>query len=907
MKKFLLSLLIALPFCAFAQVKDSKTFNFSKPLTLTPAVTPSSISGGSVNVVDSQFVNGPITISFGLGSQLNGVFIYNNVFTQGQTPKHTLGINRMAEMIISCAEGASIESVTFDIESTIGGLRTEPKDFGEWDYRQTWSKGNETTPITSVKFINSADRSEHPTITVTYTMPSEILEPVSSTISQDATLEKFTNAQFTFDENITLASTTGITLTAGTKTYPVTASVEGKVVTIASENPIEEDGDYTLNIPAKSFKTAKGYENKAISLGFKIVVPKNTFEYTEVNPAPGRVEKVPAKITLAYPSAIADFEKITLPLKKDGVNNRTVSLSKFGANNDSILIEFESLTTELTENGIYTIDVPEKTIYNAMKGIAADERYNPAFTLTYEISSAPMPDTPTMEKAKQLLTIESIGAPTKESSAYVALKNLTEATLVPSDETLQNAINKYYAETVVNMPNKGKWYIISNVNVNNDSVYLAYADGKVSLTKNKAEAAAFLVNDSLANVLSFKTATGKYLHVLTNNSNYGSTSEKNVTDAYDAKVNDLTVEKLVVATAELEKQFGLFSIRGFLGQNVQGVDQYANAMIKFGATPSIVTDPTSTGYSFNETLSNGFAFEETVEPIVEPDPVEVAAVLASSVITQDNEDLVVEFTTASVISLVDDVQAYVTDEQGVKKADVQVSAISGEDKKFSVNVSSLANGKYKLVLPEGKFTTEVDSKTAKVKENKLSFELSRVEEKFNTTFFTSLVPYVDNIYPVVETYFNELTFASDDSMYVKPDAKVYLKEYWSGITVAEATLVPVKVEGFNYGLRLNFSPAIKIGDLVTDREYSVVLEEATFGDKEYSKYLQGESVRKSQCKVNPFMVFNWRVNNGEATSINSVTNGGSKKMGIYTISGRKVKEAKAPGLYIINGKKVVVK
>ena len=90
--------------------------------------------------------------------------------------------------------------------------------------------------------------------------------------------------------------------------------------------------------------------------------------------------------------------------------------------------------------------------------------------------------------------------------------------------------------------------------------------------------------------------------------------------------------------------------------------------------------------------------------------------------------------------------------------------------------------------------------------------------------------------------------------------------------------------------------------------YSVVVEAGTFGDANFGKYLADKtSVSAQSCLVNSRRNFDYIVNNDKATGIDEVTTDSDKPSVIYDLMGRRVQNMSRPGIYIVNGKKVVKK
>lgn len=107
--------------------------------------------------------------------------------------------------------------------------------------------------------------------------------------------------------------------------------------------------------------------------------------------------------------------------------------------------------------------------------------------------------------------------------------------------------------------------------------------------------------------------------------------------------------------------------------------------------------------------------------------------------------------------------------------------------------------------------------------------------------------------------------------------------------------------------QIEFDTPIKSGDLKSDR-YVFVIPIGTFGDNNYAKYLSDPtSISPNKCKVNPVMRIVYKVNNDKATGIDEITTDSNKPSVIYDLMGRRVQNMSRPGIYIVNGKKVVKK
>ena len=108
-------------------------------------------------------------------------------------------------------------------------------------------------------------------------------------------------------------------------------------------------------------------------------------------------------------------------------------------------------------------------------------------------------------------------------------------------------------------------------------------------------------------------------------------------------------------------------------------------------------------------------------------------------------------------------------------------------------------------------------------------------------------------------------------------------------------------------LKFVFDTPITEGELATGL-YALVLPQGAFGDSNFGKFLQDKtSVNAANCHANPRMTPAFEVNNDKATGIDEITTDSDKPSIIYDLMGRRVQNMSRPGIYIVNGKKVVKK
>lgn len=381
----LLCLLSAI--CCMAQKQAVQVFNFSDPQALSPSIEPSDIHTGSVMVTDQVFQEEPISISFSNGSEATGAKIMTEK-RDGVPTTYYLRITRTTSMTVCGTGGATLDKVEISDFSTKGDLDLQTGQPGSIE-GMVWETEND---VDKVSFVNNGIASDIYSLKVYYTTPSDILVPEPDIIN-GGTIPGFRAINLSFEREMYVEDTEGITISDGGNTYDLTASSDNNVITLSLSTDIEQNGEYTIAIPAHCFKDDEGYYNQKLEYKFTISVPQNTFDYISAVPETGRVEKLSSGIRLEFPGEIADLqEPITLPLKKDGAPYRSVELEKYDTSGNYLIINFSSVASDITENGVYELTIPEGSIYNALKGIPDEERYNPDITLRYVISDEPEPE-----------------------------------------------------------------------------------------------------------------------------------------------------------------------------------------------------------------------------------------------------------------------------------------------------------------------------------------------------------------------------------------------------------------------------------------------------------------------------------------------------------------------------------
>ena len=293
---------------AQAQMEKRATFDFNLPLTLNPAVTPSPVALNEVGLNDYTFTANDVTLDFGAQSgweyQMNVILKTNDDFS------HSMGFNQRSTMIISVPSSSYITQ----IEMGIANINISP-NVGTYNPSSfTWTALNTST--SEVVFSNP--HTNYPTIqyvTVSYVAPSAIMDYSSASIidadnqskwySDGVDVTSFKSFDIDFPKNVSLLSSSGITMTdKNDANIPFTASCSGSKLSLTPNDPITEDDDITIYVPANVVQSSDNLQNKELgTFNFKVRKERKTFNYTATDPAEGDVVELPKTIKVTFPKA----------------------------------------------------------------------------------------------------------------------------------------------------------------------------------------------------------------------------------------------------------------------------------------------------------------------------------------------------------------------------------------------------------------------------------------------------------------------------------------------------------------------------------------------------------------------------------------------------------------------------
>ena len=182
-----------------------------------------------------------------------------------------------------------------------------------------------------------------------------------------------------------------------------------------------------------------------------------------------------------------------------------------------------------------------------------------------------------IEKAESALAMTGVGYPKADSktrTALVAMIEEAKAATTDYSAKLKTALNNFYCETSVTLPETGKAYTFTMVALNGKMFYLKYTGEDIAIVPRTDEAlpdsAAFKATDNGDGTFSFQTIDGKYLvyHMPYAGIDWleGGGNKTGLQDEAD-KMTKITLAKMSVGNSSFyERAFGKmtwYSMRGF--------------------------------------------------------------------------------------------------------------------------------------------------------------------------------------------------------------------------------------------------------------------------------------------------------------------------------------------------------
>lgn len=236
--------------------------------------------------------------------------------------------------------------------------------------------------------------------------------------------------------------------------------------------------------------------------------------------------------------ALSKYDVYTIEIKGD-VTTGSVS-STIDANKGTKTVYpggsfFFTTGTELEESDFTAPDVA-----NCNKVISIDAT-NKKVSVTYTYQLAAL-----VEQAKEAISHTSAGYPLEGSTSRTNLQNAINAASGTGDDqtkftNLNDALTAYKNDKTVKMPENGKVYVLTNVQLDGTCNHFSYSTGRLTTVKDKTKAAKFMCRVVNGKYVFVNVEDGKYLIVVGNT--FGYNNKKGYITEYDAQWADLTVSK----------------------------------------------------------------------------------------------------------------------------------------------------------------------------------------------------------------------------------------------------------------------------------------------------------------------------------------------------------------------------
>lgn len=167
---------------------------------------------------------------------------------------------------------------------------------------------------------------------------------------------------------------------------PAEAKVEGKVITVTVPETALAENNIGVSVAAVNENgTPISYGTDGVIL-LTYQMPKNILVPTEVTPADGSTVKSIATVELTVDSKYGVGELNTnnvITVKKDGAEASNISAAIDYATGDDMNKMMITFTPEITEDGTYTVVIPEETFYDLDGNL-----FNPELTYTFIVDNS---------------------------------------------------------------------------------------------------------------------------------------------------------------------------------------------------------------------------------------------------------------------------------------------------------------------------------------------------------------------------------------------------------------------------------------------------------------------------------------------------------------------------------------
>ena len=727
------------------------------------------------------------------------------------------------------------------------------------------------------------------------------------------------------------------TIYVGSRTNACNFTVEGKMLTITLWTPITAAGEYGLYIP-ESVGITRASNGEAVTMNGEYVF---TVKEAVVEPEPAAGIEVGKHYRI---KSTSNGDYLTIGDTNENQYGHVHGAALDEANDNQV---FTFIAVEGQENTYYVQSVAGKYFsyegtgagwnvngtddatkahaltfeaaegelqylikcYNALKSdykyfkyeyVNASGKYHPfndadlggaaVWSLEEVAVVEPEPDEKDdntialIESANELLAIEGVGYPatTPREALKAAIAAAEEKPNTEAGTALQAAIDAYYATTDVVLPEGDKVYSLTMVAKNGNKFYLNYTGSDIAMVARTTDeelpnSAKFAAEDNGDGTISLKTIDGKYLVYHSKYAGLNWLQGGGDTDGLQETKDDMTnitFAKMVngnkVEATGNEQIFGMLTWYGMRGVRT---DNGANEMgYMVLATDGSNYDGASVPF-WNDGYSSAFIIEETVIPV---EPLNVVAVTpAEDEVVNSLREITIEF----------DAEIAVKELNGTERISIDygwgvligtTATVEGKLLKLVADTEIKDNGTYPLTIPAGVVTRVSDGVAYEGGTFTFTVEKAAVVVEPLTVVAVTPTESVEKL----ET----ITIEFSDNVDVPATAS-------GKFTIADA-------DGNNVATLYAWDAAVD-GKVVT-----LTLTEAITTAGEYTfSFAEGLVTRQGDGAT---CGYTCTINVTGVVGIDSIY-GEAGDYVIYDLNGRKLEKITEGGIYIVNGKKVLVK
>lgn len=934
MRKILLALSLLLTLPLTAQKKDSVLFDFNSPASLIPAQEHPVLPGGeTVFPITTVFtdIRGFVNLTFDKGAGFITPRLKNDDFGENCF----LLISRTMGFVLS---GQNVSITGVQLFGSLGDLRPSMDQPGSY-ITHNWSD-NEAGNITTVAFHNGGYDAEVEKIKVYIDCPVDILHPVlvSPEIGSTLICSSSTTFQLVFDHPLASMDDDVICELvpvddSNETSIVLNKSLNGNTLMLSCNTEGLEMGAYKLSIPQGVVWDADGYSNSALSLSYSLQPDYATFDIVAVNPDPSMVvEEIPDGFTVSFEGEIGFCKDSNLKIKdQQGHTVRQVKAERDAEQYDKLFFYFQNdETNPIKTKGIYSLIIPEMFVWNngydstlVDSGFSGGARYNPETEIRFNVLGVKEVSEEMLQLASSLLKKTGVGYPKDNDATRVKLADMVEKKEKYDDNDFREAIDDFLNSENVLLPENSKFYKIASKNDVGDLLYLYYDKNNksIGLVEQADQAAKFEVIE-MPDGLVFKVEN-QYLINPQNIDIISETYATNLTDEMDIVRNTLHLRHLTIEGVPAESYFGLLSIYGCIGVNDDGESFDTYTLVNF-ANQTFATSLMNTRLYFETGRSSGFVFTETSAPVAD---VAYSLTPVSGSESYNLSTVTVEFPTLQVVSMQDFDQISLDGPQSYTPLSVQSDGDA--QNRFVIHFpDEIQEGTYTLRIGEGCFTYVVNNVTIPVQTITATYKL--ISEEFCTDlgdFYTEIIHGEPHYYYRLYQWENYSPWDAVEPVQLK-NFTMFNYDGEFGIADNQVKLVErdhddrVKISGHfehvpnfvdnngnkAYAVRLVVDNTPDYESFEEGAIYEYVIPEATLGDDNYALWLSNHtSVPKSACHVNKEIRYLVLVSK-LITGIANIEPSRSKSFEEFLdLQGRRVEKPVKAGIYIMNGRKVIIK